>query len=114
MRKICYYNIAGSRFEPGVFLTFLTEWVLSKRKTFQSPSGVVDLACIFSCCAAVWRSKFLCEWRREQTEPDDEEQRSHVGFADVGDLKLINVHNRKASLVCGRRLVLWHRGYQQA
>jgi hypothetical protein len=108
MRKDYYDNISGSKFEPGTILTFLTEWVLSKSKTFQSPSAVVDLAGIFSCCVAVWWSKFLCEWRREQTEPEDEEERSLVGSPEVGNLKLINVHNREASLFCGRRLVLWH------
>ena len=108
MRKDCHGNISGSRFEPGKILTFLTEWVLPKRKTFQSPSAVVDLAGIFSCCTAVWWSKFLYERRRKQTEPDDEEERSHVGCLQVGNLKLINVHNREASLFCGRRLVLWH------
>jgi intergrase/recombinase len=50
MRKACYGDISGSRFKPGIFLTFLKKWVLFKHRTFQSPSAVVDLAGILSCC----------------------------------------------------------------
>ena len=66
----------------------------------------MDLVGSFSCCNVVWWNKFLCERRREQTGPDDEEERSHGGSPAVRNLKLIDVHNREASVVCGRGFLL--------